>query len=257
MVTKYSIGDFSKKTGLTVRTLHYYDEIGILKPTKVTEKGRRYYSENDFIVLQKIVTLKFLGYSLEQIKDILQSEKWNLKESLILQKQIMLEQKKQIENVIKALDHAVNVVEHHGEVEPSVFITLINGIQMEQEHKKFLKEILDEKKVEQIYSTPDDRMQEIDKESVGIMTELNKLYGADAESDQVQLLIDKLIELMMEVTGGDLSFLEEVADVELENEDWLFASPFTKEVEEWVLKGVEINLLKRGIRVNGKNKRNG
>jgi DNA-binding transcriptional MerR regulator len=252
MANKYSIGEFAKKTGLTVRTLHYYDEIGILKPSQVTEKGRRYYTERDLVVLQKIVTLKFLGYSLEHIGDILTSEKWDLKESLTIQKKIMLEQKKQIENVIKALDHAVDVVEHHGQVDPSVFITLINGIQMESEHKKFLKEILDEQKVEQIYSTSDERQREIEKEMVGIMTELNELFGMDADNQQVQQLIDHLIDLMTEVTGGDLSFLEEVAEVELEDEEWLFPSPFTKEVEEWVLKGIEVNLQKRGIVLNGK-----
>ncbi|MEQ2528739.1 MerR family transcriptional regulator [Bacillaceae bacterium CLA-AA-H227] len=250
MTTKYSIGEFGKKTGLTIRTLHYYDELGILKPTLVTDKGRRYYSEQDFITLQKIVTLKFLGYSLDQIKEFLETKTWDIKDSLKLQKETMLEQKKQIENVLKALDHALNVMEHHGTVDPSLFITLINGIQMESEHKEFLKTILDEQKVEHIYSTPDDRQREIEKETIGIMAELNKLYGQDVESKIVQCQIEKLIDLMSEVAGGDLSFLEEVANVEIENEDWIFPSPFTKEVEEWVLKGIEINLVKRGINLH-------
>lgn len=254
MAMRYSIGEFSKKTGLTIRTLHYYDEIGVLKPSFVTEKGRRFYSEPDLMVLQKIVTMKFLGYSLEQIKDFLKEDKWDLKESLSVQKEIMVEQKKQIENVIKALDHALYVVEHHGNVDASIFMTLINGIQMENEHKKFLKSILDEKKVEQIYSFTDERQREIEKESVGIMTELNQLYGKKPECEEVQLLIDQLVDLMTELVGGDWSFLEEIAETEIEGEEFIFASPFSKEVEEWMLEGVEINLRKRGINYNGKSK---
>jgi DNA-binding transcriptional MerR regulator len=64
----YPIGEFAKKTGQTIRTLHYYDEIGILKPSRISSSGRRFYSEDEMITLQKIVALKFLGFSLEEIK---------------------------------------------------------------------------------------------------------------------------------------------------------------------------------------------
>lgn len=254
MSTKYSVGEFSKKTGLTIRTLHYYDEIDILKPTLVTEKGRRFYSEKDLITLQKIVTLKFLGYSLEQIKDVLKSEKWNLKDSLSLQRKMMEEQKKQIENVIKALDHAIDVVNHHGEVDASLFMTLINGIQMENEHKKFLKGFMDEQKVEQIYNRPDEQQRELEKELIGILSTLNHFYETDREHIQVQESIDRLVGILLEVTGGDFSFLENLSNVEVENEDWLFPSPFSKEVEEWMLQEILRNLNKRGIQVDGDRK---
>jgi DNA-binding transcriptional MerR regulator len=82
----YPIGEFAKKTGQTIRTLHYYDEIGILKPSCVSSSGRRFYSEDEIITLQKIVALKFLGFSLEEIKNFMQEEKWDLKESLAFQK---------------------------------------------------------------------------------------------------------------------------------------------------------------------------
>ncbi len=69
MLKKYAIGEFAKKTGMTIRTLHYYDEVGLLKPAVIAASGRRYYSDENIIELQKIVSLKFLGYSLEQIND--------------------------------------------------------------------------------------------------------------------------------------------------------------------------------------------
>lgn len=82
MKDSYPIGTFAKKTGVTIRTLHYYDEIGILKPN-ITPSGRRFCGDHHFISLQKIVTLKFLGFSLDKIKELMQTEHWNLKESLL------------------------------------------------------------------------------------------------------------------------------------------------------------------------------
>ena len=142
MVKKYAIGEFAKKTGMTIRTLHYYDEIGLLKPAVIAPSGRRYYSDENIIELQKIVSLKFLGYSLEQINDFIHQQEWDLKESLAFQKEEMIRKKEHLESVIRAIDHALLVMEDQGRVDSTVFITLINNIHREQEHKEWLKEYI-------------------------------------------------------------------------------------------------------------------
>ena len=65
------INDVSKLTGITVRALHYYDQIGLLKPVGKTEAGYRIYDENDLQILQQILFFKELDFSLEEIKDIM------------------------------------------------------------------------------------------------------------------------------------------------------------------------------------------
>lgn len=65
----YSIGEFSTRTGTSIRTLHYYDEIGLLKAEKHPRSGHRQYTAQDVLTLQKIVGFKFSGYNLEQIMD--------------------------------------------------------------------------------------------------------------------------------------------------------------------------------------------
>jgi len=82
MFTQYSIGEFAKKTGMTIRTLHYYDEIDLLKPSFISPTGRRFYSDENIIQLQKIVSLKFLGYPLEKIHTLIHLKEWDIKESL-------------------------------------------------------------------------------------------------------------------------------------------------------------------------------
>lgn len=64
-----TIGELAKQTNVTVRTLQYYDSIGLLKPSTLTEGGRRLYAISDMVILHQIITLKSVGFSLEDIKE--------------------------------------------------------------------------------------------------------------------------------------------------------------------------------------------
>ena len=65
------VGELAKRTGLTVRALHHYDEIGLLKPSLHTEAGYRLYTADDVARLQRVLSLRQLGFSLEQVRDCL------------------------------------------------------------------------------------------------------------------------------------------------------------------------------------------
>lgn len=65
------IGEFAKRSGVTVKTLLHYDKIGLLQPSLKTQAGYRIYCDEDFIKLQQIITLKFIGLSLEEIKQLI------------------------------------------------------------------------------------------------------------------------------------------------------------------------------------------
>jgi len=65
------VGELARRTGLTVRTLHHYDEIGLLKPSLHTEAGHRLYTGDDVARLQQVLSLRQLGFSLEEIGDCL------------------------------------------------------------------------------------------------------------------------------------------------------------------------------------------
>src|SRR5438105_7185166 len=65
------VGELAKRTGLTVRTLHHYDEIGLLRPSLHTEAGHRLYTAADVARLQRVLSLRQLGFSLEEVRDCL------------------------------------------------------------------------------------------------------------------------------------------------------------------------------------------
>lgn len=107
----YTVGEFAKKAGVTVRTLRYYDKIDLLKPTTHNNNGHRLYSDSDLEKLQKIMTLKFVGYPLEQIRDVMSLPDTSLQDTLRMQKQILHEKKQHIAMVIDAIDETCDMLE--------------------------------------------------------------------------------------------------------------------------------------------------
>jgi len=65
------VGELARRTRLTIRTLHHYDEIGLLRPSLHTESGHRLYTAGDVARLQQVLSLRQLGFSLEEIRDCL------------------------------------------------------------------------------------------------------------------------------------------------------------------------------------------
>ena len=63
-----TVGEVAKKMGVTVRTLQYYDKEGLLSPSAESDGGRRLYTDKDLVMLNQIISLKSLGFSLDDIK---------------------------------------------------------------------------------------------------------------------------------------------------------------------------------------------
>src|SRR3954469_15854639 len=83
----WRVGDLARATGLTVRTLHYYDEIDLLSPTHRTSGGHRAYSGDDVQRLYRICALRQLGLPLAGVEGALSGERWSLEGALVEQLQ--------------------------------------------------------------------------------------------------------------------------------------------------------------------------
>jgi DNA-binding transcriptional MerR regulator len=82
----YRVAEFARLAGITVRTVQFYDRIGLLKPAQTTEGGHRLYRRRDLLRLQQILTLKWMGFKLDQIKELLESPRYDLRTALHMQK---------------------------------------------------------------------------------------------------------------------------------------------------------------------------
>lgn len=104
---KMQIKDFALLCGISVRTLHYYDEIGLLKPAQTDENtSYRYYNSSSLLRMQEILFYRELGFSLKSIKEILSSPDYSKKEALRQQKKLLMLKKERLERLISAIDGA-------------------------------------------------------------------------------------------------------------------------------------------------------
>lgn len=110
----YTAGEFAKKAGVTIRTVRFYDNQGLLKPSRLSEAGYRLYTDEDFAKLQRILTLKYLGFSLEDIYMSIMDDSGSdyLKKSLETQMQIVESKIMHMQLIQKSLMEARKMVEH-------------------------------------------------------------------------------------------------------------------------------------------------
>ena len=102
------IKEFAELTGVSVRTLHYYDEIGLLKPCYVDEHtGYRFYDKNSLLRMQEILFYRELDFPLKSIGEILSSESYDKKKALSEQKKLLILKKERLDRLISAIDNAV------------------------------------------------------------------------------------------------------------------------------------------------------
>ena len=101
------IKEFAKLTGFSVRTLHYYDEIGLLKPAFVDEQnGYRFYDEASLERMQEILFCRELDFELKRISQILSSPDYDKQKALAEQRKLLIIKKERLEKIIDALDGA-------------------------------------------------------------------------------------------------------------------------------------------------------
>ena len=99
-----SISQVAKLTGVSIRTLQYYDEIGLLKPSKLTAAGYRMYDDNALQTLQQILFFKELGFPLKEIKEILEKPDFDRIAAFKKQKELFLLKRARLDRLIQLLE---------------------------------------------------------------------------------------------------------------------------------------------------------
>ncbi|MGO4540720.1 MerR family transcriptional regulator [Paenibacillus sp. 2TAB19] len=129
----WKVGDLAKLTGLTVRTLRFYDQIGLLSPTNVTESGHRLYDDEDLSRLYRIVSLKELGLSLEEVKAALTGRGIDPLEVVSLQIERVQEQIRRQQKLLDQLRHVSKLMKGKEQVTVDDFTTLLQAMKNDYE----------------------------------------------------------------------------------------------------------------------------
>ena len=133
----YSSGQFAKMAGVSLRTIRFYDKQNILKPSYRTPSGARFYTEKDFAKLQQILLLKYLGFSLEDIKELsIDTTDYHfMYNSLKLQKKLIQDKIEQMQLVENAIENTISTIEKEQQLDYSYMLELIHLTGMEESLK--------------------------------------------------------------------------------------------------------------------------
>jgi len=211
----YRVKEFAGLTKVTVRALHHYDHIGLLKPSGRTESRYRIYTEQDLLRLQQIVTLKFMGFSLERIKAILARPNFAVRKALGIQIEAVDAEIGRLRRASKALRRMAEALDRGGHVDWNKVIKIMEVIQMSDEAKKeWTKKFFSEADMNEFEEigkkyTPE-RMQDYQNKWAALIAEVEKNLGVDPAGSLAQSLADQWAALLKEGYGGHEGLLQKI-----------------------------------------------
>ena len=212
-----TVGEVAKKMGVTVRTLQYYDKEGLLSPSAESEGGRRLYTDKDLIRLHQIISLKSLGFSLDDIKERLISLETpaDVANALTEQADDIRQKIEQLQALLSAIEQLKAEVLQMQTVNFKKYADIIVNLQMKNDSYYLIKRFDDD--------TLDHIRSQFDKESgLDFMDRFNRLSdeivqlqkeNVPPESEKCQQVVKEYWGLIMEFTNGDMSMLPKLMEV--------------------------------------------
>ena len=212
-----TIGEVAKKMGVTVRTLQYYDKEKLLSPSAESEGGRRLYTDKDLIILHQIMSLKSLGFSLDDIKQRLTflETPADVANALAEQADVIRKQIERLTVSLTAIEQLKTEVLQMKTVNFKTYAEIIVNLQMKNDSYYLIKRFDDD--------TLDHIRSQFDKESgLDFMDRFNRLSdeivqlkkdNIPHESEKCQRVVKEYWGLIMEFTGGDMSMLPKLMEM--------------------------------------------
>ncbi|MDQ0232440.1 MerR family transcriptional regulator [Metabacillus malikii] len=214
----WKVGEIASLTGLTIRTLRYYDQIDLFSPSKYTESGHRLYTKLDLSKLHQILALKQIGLSLDDIKSVITKKEKGFATNIIetqitrIKRDIKVQQ-----NLLYELESALKTIHSKKIMSVEGLTKLLGAMKMYQE-KYFTKEQLDIMK--HYYDQYDeDTLKEVEQEFKMIMKriQLEKENGTPPKSSKVQALAKKWGDIVYSFTGHDRDLRKQTEKFHAEN----------------------------------------
>lgn len=218
----FTISEFADYIGVSVRTLHYYDSKNILKPKRDSKTGHRVYEKDDLIQLHKIMTLKFLGLSLDHISEYMQQTTFDLNflDTLKMQEKKLLNNKEKIETALEAVQRTMSLLEDEKEVDHAILVTLISGMQNEKKQQELTEGVVKDEVVKSMFPGQLKDKMEFETVLLKFYKKVKSLYGRSSEDPEVKEMLGDFYGAVLDVFGmGTLEELAEIYTVDFENQD--------------------------------------
>jgi DNA-binding transcriptional MerR regulator len=242
----YQPHEFAKRAGVTIRALHHYDRLGLLKPSGRTTAGYRLYTDRDLVRLEQIVALKFIGFPLSKIRELLNRKDLDVVSALREQRRIIVHKREHLDRAIRAIERAEQALATGEQTDWEPFRKIIEVIQM-QTRKDWMKKYYTEEQLENLRKrwSP-----EVQAESERAWSELVRDVeaaigrGETPESEAGRKLAERRQDLLEMFTGGDPGVAASLRRLFADQANWpeTFKRPYSDAVNKFLCnaaKGLE------------------
>lgn len=194
MTKFWTTKEFSKVSGVTIRTLHYYDALGLLTPHHKTDAGYRFYSSEDLQVIQKIGVLKYIGFNLKQIKTILVSNQLDWLSSLNLQAKIIQDNIVKLNQGLILIKQSINFYSNNNKIEWQLIAKMLEVFKMTDDSivKNWSERNFSDKEIN-FFTEMSFQQSKVNNEALWIklFAEAKSLINEDPASSEAQELAQK------------------------------------------------------------------
>lgn len=138
---QYKVKEVADMAGISVRTLHHYDRIGLLKPQFLSMAGYRLYTDSDLEKLQQVLFFKELGFSLKETGDIINSPGFDRVQALRAHKELLIEKRNRLEAIIRSVENTIQTIEGGTEMGKKEMFAAFDMAEIERHKEKYAEEV--------------------------------------------------------------------------------------------------------------------
>ena len=237
----FQASEFAERANVTVRALHHYDRLGLFKPSARSVAGYRLYSARDFIRLQQIVTLKFIGFPLKEIKNLLERASFDLPTALRQQREVIEEKQRRLNMAAKAIARVEGVLAAQSEPDWEAFAKIIEVINMQNDlgwMNKYYDEEARQALHERRQGISQDVIEKGQQDWAVLIKEVEAAIseGVNPASERAKALAARCSALVEAFTGGNQAISESLKKLYADEQNWpaTFQKPYSDEVANFI-----------------------
>ena len=221
MTKRYQVQEFAALAGVTVRTLHHYDRLALLRP-KRTDAGYRLYGIRDLERLEQIVALKFLGLPLKRIKSLLERDTRELCDVLPSQRRALEEKRRRLDQAIGAIRDAERIIRPGEQTDAAVLKKIIEVIEMQDADfmNKYYSEETQAKMAERRAEWNPELQEQATAAWTALFRDVEAALDEDPASEKAQALAARWSKLVESFTGGDAEVSAGLKKVWADRQNW-------------------------------------
>ncbi|NDJ63304.1 MAG: MerR family transcriptional regulator [Chloroflexi bacterium] len=203
----YQVQEFAARAGVTVRTLRYYDQMGLLTPVRDDHSNHRHYQDDDLLRLQQILTLKALGFSLAEIKNLLDSPSYDIRRALRAQQAVIDAQIERLQRAAQALEETLALIGTTQGLDWTHVTTLIRIVSAKGKDDKdeWLRRYFSDEQLEQLSAraVPPETIRAGEQAWMDLIAAFRAVRDRAPGDPAVQALAAQMAGLIAQFTGGD------------------------------------------------------